>query len=55
LLGIYLWLTNRFCTDKINVHDVLEKGLDDLSDLCDVVIEKFTAARDEYHAKTKTG
>jgi len=35
--------------DKVNVQDVLEKGLDDLSDLCDVVIEKFEAARDEYH------
>ena len=47
------WLTRWFYTDKINVRDVLEKGLDDLSDLCDVVIEKFTAARDEYHAETK--
>lgn len=32
---------------------MLEKGLDDLSDLCDVVVEKFTAARNEYHAKMK--
>ena len=35
--------------DKVNVQDILEKGLDDLSDLCDVVVEKFEAARAEYH------
>ncbi|TVY26112.1 DNA-directed RNA polymerases I and III subunit [Lachnellula hyalina] len=28
--------------------EALEKGLDDLSDLCDVVEEKFIEARDEY-------
>lgn len=38
-------------TDKVNVQDILEKGLDDLSDLCDVVIEKFEAAREDYHKK----
>jgi DNA-directed RNA polymerase I and III subunit RPAC2 len=51
--GIHFWLKLAL-TDKINVQDVLEKGLDDLSDLCDVVIEKFTAARDEYHTESKT-
>jgi hypothetical protein len=35
--------------DKANVQDILEKGLDDLSDLCDVVIEKFETAQEEYH------
>ncbi|KAL1985354.1 hypothetical protein VTN96DRAFT_8032 [Rasamsonia emersonii] len=30
--------------------EALEKGLDDLMDLCDVVTEKFTAARDEFNA-----
>lgn len=37
--------------DGVNVMDVLRKGLDDLSDLCDVVEEKFTAARDEFNAE----
>lgn len=30
------------------VNDVLEKGLDDLVDLCDVVTTKFTAARGDF-------
>jgi len=29
--------------------EALEKGLDDLMDLCDVVTEKFTVARDEFN------
>ena len=36
-------------TDDVNVQDVLEKGLNDLMDLCDVVLDKFVEARD--HAK----
>lgn len=32
--------------DDVNVQDVLEKGLNDLMDLCDVVLEKFVEARD---------
>ncbi|MCJ1412616.1 RNA polymerase subunit AC19 [Ptychographa xylographoides] len=32
------------------VYDALEKGFDDLADLCDVVTEKFTVARDAYMA-----
>ena len=28
--------------------EALEKGLDDLMDLCDVVVDRFTAAREEY-------
>ena len=35
------------------VYDVLEKGFDDLMALCDVVTEKFTAARDEFNAKQR--
>jgi DNA-directed RNA polymerase I and III subunit RPAC2 len=30
---------------------VLEKGLNDLMDLCDVVVEKFTVAREEFQRK----
>ncbi|KAH8689623.1 DNA-directed RNA polymerase I and III 14 KDA polypeptide [Talaromyces proteolyticus] len=30
--------------------EALEKGLDDLMDLCDVVTDKFTAARDGFDA-----
>jgi DNA-directed RNA polymerase I and III subunit RPAC2 len=37
--------------DDVNVQDVLEKGLNDLMDMCDVVVEKFEAARDEFKAK----
>lgn len=33
--------------DDVHVHDVLEKGLRDLADLCDVVLEKFEVARAE--------
>ncbi|WEW61956.1 RNA polymerase subunit AC19 [Emydomyces testavorans] len=34
--------------DATNVFEVLEKGLSDLMDLCDVVTEKFTVARDDF-------
>ena len=37
--------------DDASVYDVLEKGLNDLMDLCDVVTEKFTIARDEFRAR----
>ncbi|KAF2639073.1 RBP11-like subunits of RNA polymerase [Massarina eburnea CBS 473.64] len=36
--------------DGVNVYTVLEKGLNDLMDICDVVEEKFTVARDEHFA-----
>jgi len=32
------------------VYEVLRKGLNDLTDLCDVVEDKFVAARDEFNA-----
>lgn len=35
--------------DDVSVYEVLRKALDDLTDLCDAVEEKFTAARDEYN------
>lgn len=34
--------------DGTTVYDALEKGFDDLMDLCDVVTEKFTEARDRF-------
>ncbi|SLM39030.1 dna-directed rna polymerase i and iii 14 kda polypeptide [Lasallia pustulata] len=34
-----------------NVYDALEKGLDNLMDLCDVVRDKFTLTRDAFAAK----
>ncbi|KAK4501863.1 hypothetical protein PRZ48_007672 [Zasmidium cellare] len=37
--------------DGVSVWDVLRKALDDLCDLCDVVEEKFTKARDEFNAE----
>ena len=33
------------------MYDALEKGFDDLADLCDVVTEKFTEARDAFVAR----
>ncbi|KAL2007289.1 hypothetical protein VTN00DRAFT_8727 [Thermoascus crustaceus] len=36
--------------DSTTAVEALEKGLDDLMDLCDVVTEKFTAARDAHMA-----
>ncbi|CAD0087242.1 unnamed protein product, partial [Aureobasidium vineae] len=37
-------------TDEVNVYDVLEKGLNDLMNLCDVVVDKFTVSRDAFNA-----
>ncbi|OAL02677.1 RBP11-like subunits of RNA polymerase [Phaeosphaeriaceae sp. SRC1lsM3a] len=34
--------------DGVSVYAVLEKGLEDLMAMCDVVEEKFTASRDEF-------
>ncbi|KAL5360899.1 DNA-directed RNA polymerase [Aspergillus floccosus] len=36
--------------DTTNAVEALEKGLDSLMDLCDVVTEKFTDARDAFNA-----
>ncbi|KAK5120000.1 RNA polymerase subunit AC19 [Meristemomyces frigidus] len=35
--------------DNVSVFDVLRRGLSDLADLCDVVEDKFTVARDEFN------
>ena len=35
------------------VYIALEKGFDDLMDLCDVVTDKFTVARDGFAAKQR--
>jgi len=34
--------------DNVSVYTVLEKGLEDLMAMCDVVEEKFTIARDDF-------
>ncbi|KAL4898535.1 DNA-directed RNA polymerase [Aspergillus ambiguus] len=36
--------------DTTDAFEALEKGLDTLMDLCDVVTEKFTTARDAFNA-----
>ncbi|EAW08662.1 DNA-directed RNA polymerase core subunit RPC19 [Aspergillus clavatus NRRL 1] len=36
--------------DTTNAVEALEKGLEALMDLCDVVTDKFTSARDAYNA-----
>ncbi|KAB8200320.1 RNA polymerase Rpb3/Rpb11 dimerization domain protein [Aspergillus parasiticus SU-1] len=36
--------------DTTNAVEALEKGLDSLMDLCDVVTDKFTASRDAFNA-----
>ena len=44
------WLTDNIFAEDTTVWDALQKGLDDLMDLCNVVEEKFIAARDEFMA-----
>jgi len=41
--------------DGVSVMEVLRKALDDLSDLCDVVEEKFVASRDEFKVTNPDG
>ncbi|KAJ5628473.1 hypothetical protein N7520_009156 [Penicillium odoratum] len=36
-------------SDSTTALEALEKGFNDLMDLCDVVTEKFTAARDQFN------
>ncbi|KAF1966484.1 RBP11-like subunits of RNA polymerase, partial [Bimuria novae-zelandiae CBS 107.79] len=36
--------------DGVDVYDILDKGLQDLMDMCDVITDKFTIARDEFKA-----
>lgn len=35
--------------DSTTALEALEKGFNDLMDLCDVVSEKFTLARDQFN------
>lgn len=35
-------------SDGVSVYTVLEKGLEDLMAMCDVVEKKYTIARDEF-------
>jgi len=42
------------CEDGVPIFDVLEKGLQDLADLCDVVTEKFTVAKDGFPKSVPT-
>jgi DNA-directed RNA polymerases I and III subunit RPAC2 len=37
--------------ENYSAYDALEKGFNDLMDLCDVVTETFTAARDAHQDK----
>lgn len=50
-----LWIgthpANPFPQDTTTAVEALEKGLDSLMDLCDVVTDKFTAARDTFNAE----
>lgn len=52
LYDIYIYflseLTRRFI-DTTTALEALEKGFSDLMDLCDVVTEKFTDARDQFN------
>ena len=47
----HLHYLTKLGADNVSVYDVLEKGLNDLMDLCDVVMDKFTIARDEFAAR----
>lgn len=39
--------------DGTTVYDALERGFDDLMGFCDIVIDKFALARDDFNAKEK--
>lgn len=41
-------------TDSTTALEALEKGFNDLIDLCDVVTEKFTEERDSFNAEKGT-
>jgi DNA-directed RNA polymerase I and III subunit RPAC2 len=42
-----------YVSDSTTALEALEKGFNDLMDLCDVVTEKFTAARDQFNAESE--
>jgi len=39
--------------DGKSAEEALKKGLDDLMDMCDVIIDKFTVARDDFSEKQR--
>jgi len=47
---VWSWRSRWLIQDEVSAYDVLEKGLTDLSNLCDVVVDKFTTSRDDYNA-----
>lgn len=48
VIGIKFGKLTFKTADSTSVFTVLEKGLDDLMDLCDTVSEKFTVSRDSF-------
>lgn len=46
--------TNAYHIDTTTATAALEKGLQDLEDLCDVVGEKFWNARNKFNAEKET-
>ncbi|KAF2246354.1 RBP11-like subunits of RNA polymerase [Trematosphaeria pertusa] len=40
--------------DGVSVYAVLEKGLQDLMDMCDIVEDKFRAAREDFKDRMET-
>jgi len=44
----YINLATNTSLDGVSVYTVLEKGLEDLMAMCDVVEQKFTIARDDF-------
>lgn len=42
------WLPANEIIDNVSVYQVLEKGLEDLMNMCDVVTDKFTVSREEF-------
>lgn len=45
-------VTDCVAPDTTTALEALEKGFNDLMDLCDVVTEKFTASRDQFNAES---
>ena len=44
----YFYHATNEHSDGVSVYTVLEKGLEDLMAMCDVVEQKFTIARDDF-------
>lgn len=50
VIGNTAMLTTKADDSDVTVYAVLEKALNDLTDVCDAVEDKFTSARDEFNA-----